>query len=163
MKSLILKFINKYQDRKYEKVKAKCQNVSDEELIRRLVAFMKKYSGKHNHIFEFMKYKQLPSSEDNIRYLESTLKLLMTTNLNSKDAILTRWHIYNSKAKKYWTQKNSVEMIEYDAKLLNLLCEVAKNTGLHVTIVDERTESVSGSYRFWLNRIGYEGTVRITA
>lgn len=157
-------------DNNSHKIRAKCEKITDDELMERFAKYIVKdlikNKSKFNEYKEFMlfhngayRYNTHDEFEERILYS------LHNIDHSCKDKILKRWHYYGEKAKLYYSfneKNNAKEMIAYERKLNSILKEKLNELGVYAEYEDIREKNYRGKgdkydfYGRWLNRIGYE-------
>lgn len=155
---------DKINETKYERLRAECKSISDQELMRRYAKHIISQLVKKSYInsekfIVFNKTSQAMTYEFENRILHKI------RNINSKDKILNSWYLHNDKAKLYYKDE-SEEMINYEKKLNKLLKQELEDLGAKVEYKVQTGADLSKSYpeirQMWLDRIGYEKTLVVS-
>ena len=168
MKPLV-NFLTKRSNKRYAKLKEKCQRISDEELIAKFAKYIVNYLINNSEYVkeeEFMVFnKGAYRYNFSDHFEERILYRLRNISSSCKDKVLKRWHYYNKKAKLYYKDEDE-EMLNYERKLNKLLKQELDKLGVSAEYIDvrkTRTKKEAGHdfYGRWLDEIGYEKSLII--
>lgn len=164
----LVNFLTKCSDKRYAKLKEKCQNISDEELMAKFAKYIVKYLINSEYVKEeeFMVFKK-----GAYRYIfdddfeERILYRLRNISSSCKDKVLKSWYYHNKKANLYYKDEDE-EMLAYERKLNKLLKQELDKLGVSAEYIDVRKTRTKkeGGYDFygrWLDKIGYEKSLII--
>lgn len=161
--------IAKREDKKYAKFKAKCKDITDEELMNKFAKYIVSYLIKfeyteeeHFMVFNKGAYRYLTHDD----FEERILYRLRNIHHSHKDRVLKKWHYHNKKAKLYY-KDDSEEMLAYERKLNGLLKSELDKLGVYAEYENIREQYYPGKgdkydfYGIWLDKIGYEKSLII--
>lgn len=167
MKPLV-NFLTKCSDKRYAKLKEKCQSISDEELMAKFAKHIVKYLINSEYVKEeefmvFNKGAYRYNFDDDFE--ERILYRLRNISSSCKDEVLKSWHYHNKKANLYYKDEDE-EMLTYERKLNKLLKQELDKLGVSAEYIDvrkTRTKKEDGYdfYGRWLDKIGYEKSLII--
>ena len=161
-------FLTKCSDKRYAKLKEKCQSISDEELMAKFAKYIVKYLINSEYVKkeEFMVFNKGAyryGFDDDFE--ERILYRLRNISSLCKDEVLKSWCYHNKKAKLYYKDEDE-EMLTYERKLNKLLKQELDKLGVSAEYIDVRKTRIKkeDGYSFygrWLDKIGYEKSLII--
>lgn len=164
----LVNFLTKCSDKRYAKLKEKCQSISDEELMAKFAKYIVKYLINSEYVKEeefmvFNKGAYRYSFDDDFE--ERILYRLRNISSSCKDEVLKNWHCHNKKAKLYYKDKDE-EMLTYERKLNKLLKQELDKLGVSAEYIDVRKTRIKKEdgydfYGRWFDKIGYEKSLII--
>lgn len=166
----LVSFLTKLSNKRYAKLKEKCQSISDEELMAKFAKYIIKYLINNSEYVkeeEFMVFNKgaYRYNFDDHHFEERILYRLRHISSSCKDEVLKSWHYHNKKAKLYYKDEDE-EMLTYERKLNKLLKQELDKLGVSAEYIDVRKtrtkkEDGNDSYERWLDKIGYEKSLII--
>lgn len=159
--SPLASLIEKVSSNNYEKRVKLCEEITDEELMKRFAKHTVEYliRNPHHESERFVMF----NNKSNSMYIEFHERILYgLRNVRSKDKILSDWYLHNDKAKLFY-KEDSEEMINYEKKLNKLLKLELEKLGAQAEYEVHSGENFSKGYPDlydkWLKDIGYEKTL----
>lgn len=156
-------------DKRSLRLRKKCENITDNELMERYAKYIIKdlvrNKSKFDRYKEFMVFTNgAYSFATNEDFEQRIIYGLHNISHSCKDKILKNWHYHAIKAKLNYAfnYEDNLKMIVYERKLNLILKDKLNNLGVYAEYEDVREKDYKGKgaeydfYGKWLNQIGYE-------